>query len=270
MIVWGGCNGGGGRGRRTPGASYDVQRDRWTPLRSGSRRAWHTAVWTGEEMIVWGGSTCRDRDRADGAAYDPRTGSWRPIARAPLSRRRYHVAVWTGEEMLIWGGWRARRRLVDGAAYDPERDRWRRLARSPFEAKLLGLGLEPEIEAEWTGELMTIWSRDFRAAYDPARDGWEAIPAPPPEIRGEPGGGTAWSGAELFVWGGGEGGDGADVQQGAAYDPRTGSWRALPEAPIRGRDRHETISIPGGMLVWGGCCRRSRYLGDGAIFKARP
>ena len=252
VIVWGGCHGPAGRGRRAAGAVYDVRRDRWTPLWSGPRRTWHTAVWTGEEMLVWGGSTCRGRPRADGAAWD---GSWRRIARAPLSRRAYHVAVWTGEEMLVWGGSRGRRLLVDGAAYDPERDRWRRLAPAPLVGGTLGYGEEPDLDAEWTGELMTMWTGNRGAVYDPGRDRWE--PIPPYDVTGQ----TAWTAAELLVWG---------LDGGAAYDPRTGAWRALPDAPIRGRDRHATVSIPGGMLVWGGCCRRSRYYGDGAILRTRP
>ena len=211
VIVWGGCHGGGGRGSRAPGAIYDVAGDRWTHLHGGSRRARHTAVWTGEEMIVWGGYTCDDRPRADGAAY---AGSWRTIARAPIAARSYHVAVWTGDEMIVWGGSRGRRLLVDGAAYDPARDRWHR------------------------------------------------IPAPPPEIRDVTGGQTAWSGGELVVWGH------SNVRQGAAFDPASGAWRALPDAPIRGRDRHAMVSIPEGVLVWGGCCRSSRYYGDGAIITA--
>jgi hypothetical protein len=278
VIVWGGCRGPSGRGSGATAAIYDSKRDRWTrpdpgPLRN---RRFHTAVWTGEEMIVWGGwdgCTRRSRLRADGAAYDPRTDSWRMIAPSPLAPRQYHVAVWTGEEMIVWGGSKAlprerERLLVDGAAYDPQRDEWRRLAATRLFGRtgaILAAGYEPDLDAEWTGEAMTIWSRSGGAGYDPESDRWARIPSPPREIRNVAGGTTAWSGEELIVWGG-AGGTGADVEQGAAYDPGTGRWRALPDAPIRGRDRHAAVSIPNGMLVWGGCCRRSRYYADGAIY----
>jgi hypothetical protein len=179
-------------------------------------RARHTAIWTGEEMIVWGGSTCDGRARADGAAY---AGTWRTTARSPISARSYHVAVWTGDEMIAWGGSRGRRLLVDGAACDPARDRWQR------------------------------------------------IPTPPPEIREVAGGKTAWSGDELVVWGHSDG-SGSNVQQGAAFDPASRAWRALPDTPIRGRDRQVMVSTPAGVLVWGGCCRSGRYYGEGAIVTA--
>jgi hypothetical protein len=278
VIAWGGCCGPAGRGSRAPGAIYDVARDQWTPLDPGplGDRHFHTAVWTGAEMIVWGGRT-ETRLHADGAAYDPRTGSWRKVAPSPLAPRQYHVAVWTGEEMIVWGGSKPlaaerERLLFDGAAYDPERDAWRRLAPTRLFAgtgSILAAGLEPDLDAEWTGGQMTIWSGDGAAGYDPDRDRWERIPAPPRQIRDVARGQTVWSGDELIVWGG-AGGDGRDVQQGAAYDPSTERWRPLPDAPIRGRDRHTAIAIPHGMLVWGGCCRRGYYMNGAIYLRDRP
>jgi hypothetical protein len=96
VILWGGCCGPAGRGSRTPGATYDVGRDRWSPLEPGpvGNRSSHTAVWTGEEMIIWGGIAGsaggggrRYELRDDGAAYDPRSDTWRAIAPPPLRRR---------------------------------------------------------------------------------------------------------------------------------------------------------------------------------------
>jgi hypothetical protein len=105
VILWGGCCGPGGRGSRASGAVYDIARDEWRHVHPGPlvNRFHHTAVWTGQEMIVWGGSDGH-RLRNDGAAYQPRSGRWRKIAGAPLPARRYHVAVWTGSEMIVWGG----------------------------------------------------------------------------------------------------------------------------------------------------------------------
>jgi hypothetical protein len=281
VILWGGCCGTAGRGSRAAGAVYDVGRDRWSALGPGplGNRHFHTAVWTGEEMIVWGGWAGHLRPtqlRADGAAYNRGADAWRMLAPAPLSPRRSHVAVWTGEEMIVWGGSKPlprerERLLVDGAAYDPERNEWRRIAAT----RLLGgravlpAGLEPDLDAEWTGEEMTIWSRYGGASYDPESDRWKRIPAPPPEIRQVVGGQTVWSGEELIVWGA-DGDNGSNVQEGAAFDPSARRWRALPAAPIRGRDRHAAIRAPQGMLVWGGCCRRgTRFYADGAIALTR-
>jgi hypothetical protein len=97
-----------------------------------------SAVWTGRELIVWGGSTDASGDaiRADGAAYDPRLRRWRRLPPAPLSPRSGEAAVWTGTEMVIWGGNTSSSGngspAADGAAYNPNTNRWRLLERAPL------------------------------------------------------------------------------------------------------------------------------------------
>lgn len=102
-------------------------------------------------MIVWGGDG-EEGSFADGAAYDPRRDSWRPIAPAPLAGRERHVAVWTGRQMVVWGGDAdgGRLRFSDGAAYDPAVDRWRRLPRSLLTARF-------GHTAVWTGSEMLVF-----------------------------------------------------------------------------------------------------------------
>src|SRR4029077_1154639 len=67
----------------------------------------HTAVWTGSEMIVWGGSddTIFMGDLNTGGRYNPSTDSWvaTSTTNAPTARVG-HTAVWTGTEMIVWGG----------------------------------------------------------------------------------------------------------------------------------------------------------------------
>src|SRR5262249_45392488 len=57
-------------------------------------RSSHTAVWTGSEMIVWGGGT------NTGGRYNPSTDSWTATStiNAPTDRSG-NTAVWTGSEM---------------------------------------------------------------------------------------------------------------------------------------------------------------------------
>lgn len=65
MIVWGGDFNNGGR--------YNPVADSWTAVRTNgapSARSSHTAVWTGSEMIVWGG--------ANGTNYVGDTWSYYP------------------------------------------------------------------------------------------------------------------------------------------------------------------------------------------------
>src|SRR5207247_1509359 len=64
----------------------------------------HTAVWTGSEMIVWGGEHS-STTFGDGARYKPSTNLWTPLptAGAP-SPRSLPKTVWTGLGMIVWGG----------------------------------------------------------------------------------------------------------------------------------------------------------------------
>src|SRR4029079_18076451 len=64
----------------------------------------HTTVWTGSEMIVWGGNL-RGNPTNTGGRYNPGTNRWTATSttNAPAARD-FHTAVWTGSEMIVWGG----------------------------------------------------------------------------------------------------------------------------------------------------------------------
>jgi hypothetical protein len=72
------------------GARYDPNSDTWRPMSSvgaPSPRSDATGVWTGSELLVWGGSSPPSlADLGDGAAYDPLTDRWRPIANNTVVR----------------------------------------------------------------------------------------------------------------------------------------------------------------------------------------
>jgi N-acetylneuraminic acid mutarotase len=136
MLVWGGLN----PSDADPdtgeffgdGAAYDPLTMSWRSLSPApiEARAGHTAVWTGTEMIIWGGRDCVDCALGNGAAYDPLTDSWRNVAQAPLGDRYDHSAVWADGFMHIWGGLENYHPQADGAAYDAESDEWRPLPSS--------------------------------------------------------------------------------------------------------------------------------------------
>jgi len=109
MIVWGGYNSLLDRDFNT-GGLYDPVANSWTPTsltNVPTPRAAPTLVWTGTEMIAWGGTAGvnHQRDANTGGRYNPVTNSWRPTStiEAP-SARDLHSAVWTGTEMIVFGG----------------------------------------------------------------------------------------------------------------------------------------------------------------------
>src|SRR5205814_437311 len=91
------------------GGRYDPASDAWQTMELGTdpgSRENFTAVWTGTEMLVWGGdagSIYLDT----GGRYDPSSDHWSfmgPLNRAPQARA-YAKSVWTGSEMIVWGGY---------------------------------------------------------------------------------------------------------------------------------------------------------------------
>jgi N-acetylneuraminic acid mutarotase len=168
MVVWSGVDPEAGVEFRD-GAAYDPAADRWRPIAASpiAGRDDAAAVWSGRELLVWGGTTLTGPFFADGAAYNPANDRWRTLPRAPLTPRGSVGAVWSGRELLIWGGIGLpgadaspldrvieRRTILapedDGAAYDPATDRWRQLEPVP----LLGRGNPVTV---WDGEGMLMW-----------------------------------------------------------------------------------------------------------------
>jgi len=78
----------------------------WTPIAAPpDARDSHTVVWTGSEMIVWGGEDNNFLVINTGGKYHPATDTWDStnVITAPAARTG-HTAVWTGSEMVVWGG----------------------------------------------------------------------------------------------------------------------------------------------------------------------
>ena len=167
------------------------------------------AVWSGTEMIVWGGEDSRD----EGAAFDPSTGTWRVIAPAPIDYRNFPAVAWTGTEMILWGGSEPPRVYADGAAYNPATDTWRRLPDAPLGARSDGA------VAVWTGEEVVILAAlgGGAAAYNPATDEWRRLSAdlPGDAVPSQ----AVWTGttilATVLI---------RDTPQLARYDPSTDTW----------------------------------------------
>ena len=106
-------------------------------------------VWTGEEMLVIGGYDRSGREFDDGAAFDPVTNSWRPIAALPSSREQRTGAgvgqdgfstrlafdgVWfEGEAVLRVGGVGPGFWDFDLWAYSPDTDGWRVVSEVRFD-----------------------------------------------------------------------------------------------------------------------------------------
>jgi len=107
MIIWGGA---AFFQLLNTGGRYDPGTDSWTATSTTNApdpRAFHTAIWTGSQMVVWGGFSPFGvgLDTNTGGRYNPGADSWTPTSttNAPTGREN-PTAVWTGSEMIVWGG----------------------------------------------------------------------------------------------------------------------------------------------------------------------
>ena len=111
MIVWGGY--GGGLVFLNSGGRYDSSTNSWmatSTANAPSGRYYHTAVWTGSEMIVWGGTNISTIFNT-GGRYNPSSDTWTATGTSGAAAARlYHRAVWTGE-MIVWGAIQSEQRF---------------------------------------------------------------------------------------------------------------------------------------------------------------
>src|SRR5438105_15623846 len=89
------------------GGKYTPSTNTWTStttMNAPATRTGHTAVWTGSEMIIWGGWNGLSSLFNSGGKYDPVTNSWTATSSSNSPSGRYgHTAVWTGSEMIVRG-----------------------------------------------------------------------------------------------------------------------------------------------------------------------
>ncbi|MBI3140174.1 MAG: hypothetical protein HYZ15_16485 [Sphingobacteriales bacterium] len=133
-----------------------------------SVREGHTAVWTGTELLIWGGRSGITFYNG-GAKYNPSTDTWITIPNAGIlvPGRTYHTAVWSGSEMIIWGGYSLEHRFeINGTCanffYDTIRNYASGVRYNPTTnsySSLAGSTLEPRNShtAIWTGTEMVVW-----------------------------------------------------------------------------------------------------------------
>ena len=140
----------------TTGGRYNPSTDLWVATSTGanvpSARDYHTAVWTGSEMIIW--VVWIFRELYTGGRYNPSTDSWVATSTgANVPSGRYaHTAVWTGSEMIVWGGLEFLVPSNTGGRYNPFTDSW--LATSTG-TNVPSARYWPT--AVWTGSEMIVW-----------------------------------------------------------------------------------------------------------------
>jgi N-acetylneuraminic acid mutarotase len=231
-------------------------------------------VWTGSQMIEWGGGCCGDFI-GHGDAYRPSTNAWRKLPASPLVGRQAAAGVWTGKEMVIVGGFAedpdtGSITFRDAAAYNPVTRTWRRLPPMPAarrDAKAVWDGRDvlvvggrrpadpvgsiPAVVGEKTaGARSEVLPRGV-FAYRPSTNRWRLLRPMP---RGRVGHAAVWTGTRVIVWGG------IVERAGASFTPRTtlsfdpfrNVWTTLAPSPVPGRTDPTAVWTRREMIVAGG------------------
>lgn len=216
------------------------------------------AVWTGREMVIWGG---RDGSGmlGDGAAYVPALDVWvRPpagtmplTAVAPLSTREGLVFVPFDDPTTTW---RASSGLGD-LMLQGARSTSTRLRRRHGSA--------------FTGSELIVWG-GLDEAGRVREDGWRFSltrrrSRPLPTALGRAWHSATWAECQLIVFGGRDA-TGRILADPMAYIPATDAWRELPTAAAPSpRVGHVAVWTGDAFLVWGGS-DGTRALADGAAY----
>ncbi len=305
LIVWGGTN---GPSRFGDGAIYDPNSNAWSAIASTNAPTKRNgpgyvnnnpgngafAVWTGTEMIVWGGwgndASGKQVTLATGARYSPATNTWTATSTngAPSARAGASM-VWssTTSAMLVWGGTDGTSVLSDGFAYDPARNTWKSFASNVSAAAPPGSASAnaapyPRKNAAtvWTGTRMLIWGDDTNdnpnpddgAIYDPVTDTWSAMSTKNAPVH-HAGANVVWTGTKMVLWGGHDGF--AMFDDGGIYDVANDSWEAVPSVLFANgkglSPRLMTSAVWTGtkLVVWGGVDRTTNppaFRNDGASY----
>jgi hypothetical protein len=186
LFVWGGDTGTATDATRgltsgTAAALYDPQTRTWatTPPSPIASRAHSIAVWTGREVLIWGGEVSAGTQALrpdDGAAYDPATHRWHAISATGAPRRPPEAVsaagnatpvesgAWTGSRLVVVFGpftATATETSVAASAYDPKTDRWQPLPSHTSSRSIDGLEGIDVIGTPRVAEVWLSWGSEF-------------------------------------------------------------------------------------------------------------
>lgn len=216
-----------------------------------SNRVFNTSVWSGTEMIIWGGLV-NFLPVNTGARYNPSLDTWTPISitGAPTSRV-HHGAAFAAGKMIVFGGCGSpcsgSSGLGSGGIYDPGTNTWTVMSAVGAPSPRLKVFMES------TGQEVVVWGgagtdglKSDGAIFNPTTNTWRPMSsfnAPSARNTSEGDGDhLVYADGKLFLYGGNVGFE--DVTAGGGiYDLATDTWTLMPavnspsprEAPLVGK-----------------------------------
>jgi len=290
MALWGGALPRSGAANEVLDGSAFFDGDTWHELPdpplalrmragAGGNASGLAMVWGGNDGTVRGDVGSDDFTYfADGAMFDPSTGTWRLLPSAPLAPRADPQVVAIGvSSFLVVGGDAAPGADVDrseqAAIYDAATNTWTRLAPPPPESVvvdadgLVALANDGVYRYNATADAWLLdlvypagVARPTQVAANAGRvvgvsgsDVWildgsllvlKSAPVAAVDVVG-------WIGTDVVVWG-------YDARAAAVYDTANGSWRRSDAPSIVETRRGSSVCVTDtGLVVWGGWIQRN-------------
>jgi N-acetylneuraminic acid mutarotase len=213
-------------------------------------RGYHSAVWTGDQMLLFGGVGGRFDFFDDLWSYDPRANSWtrlRPEGLRPTARF-YQSAAWdpVGEQLLVFGGFDLEAGLLEDLwSYHPASNSWTPLdpdgAHPPSR-------LSASMVWDPVGQRILLYGggcggcyRDDLWSYQPQADRWERLETPGARPIARGGQGAIWdeAGRRMLLFAGGE-----SLNDLWSFRPSDGRWARLTPTVLL------VPSLGGAHAVW--------------------
>jgi N-acetylneuraminic acid mutarotase len=270
MIIYGGATDDAHTINSNRGYQFDPVTFAWTELSSvnAPARYGHTAVWTGDSMIIWGGfkiSSGRSNWQNSGAVWSAASNSWKTIINpfGPAETGEFssvqlvQTAVWARDRLIVWGGMDARGEPI-GGIYTPSKGTWKRISSVGAPHRTNGH------TATWIDGKMIVWGgvmpnsgrTNTGAIYDPEGDTWEALPTEGAPVLPTERHSAAWTGSELIVFSGFT--SAIDLLgHGATYNPDTKKWKIFVSESVMARTEHSSVWTGASLLFFGGKAARS-------------
>lgn len=212
-----------------------------------SPRTGADVIWTGTEVIVWGGSEADDTYLVDGARFDLETGVWRLLPPLPVSGEQVTRSIWVDGRLVVVSG-------EQTWAWTPEAPTtWEVVTPSALVPARLPGFLQTIGQRIYAWNALGVFYLDV-AAEQPE---WLGLPEPPIAAASVQADGRQAS-AMLT--------DGDSVYLAARLDTGCGprrivrwdgeSWRTLPPASLETTDRpdcsfaDQMATTPVGLVIW--------------------
>ncbi len=232
MIVWGGATASNLHTALSDGAMYNPALNTWTTMAGTppSSRCYPGAVYTGSDMLVWGGYDWATSDKNDGFKFNSGTNTWSAAIQttnAPVARDTFMMCR-AGGNIVVFGGENySAAALNSGAIYNvagnswttisstgvpSARECWRNYAYNGSQIFLFG------------GDDVTN-ALDGGYLFDPVTNSWTTVSS-----TGAPSARTyhavVWNGVQFMVWGGANKTKTATAgyNDGFYYDPVGDKW----------------------------------------------